>query len=49
MLLNDCAQQRNFPAVNEFALTAHSHYAPRTFNGYLQNSSILVDDGMKKS
>jgi len=41
MLLNDRAQQRSFLAANESALTAHSHHAARTFNGYVQNSSIL--------
>ena len=41
MLLNDRAQQRSFLAANESALTAHSHDAACTFNGYVQNSSIL--------
>ena len=40
MLPNDRAQQRSFLAANESALTAHSHRGARTFNGYVQNSSI---------
>ncbi len=50
MLLNDRAQQRGFLAANESALTAHGHHTARTFNGNVQNSSILlVDVRMKKS
>jgi hypothetical protein len=40
-LLNDRAQQRSFLAANESALTAHSHHAAHTFNGYVQNSFIF--------
>jgi hypothetical protein len=49
MLLHERAQERSFMAANEFALTADSHHAARTFNGYVQTVPSSRGQRMKKN